>query len=49
VKLLLERGADPFEADAEPWATPQAWAEMMGHDAVLAELLAWTNNAVKSD
>jgi ankyrin repeat protein len=46
VKLLLERGADPFEADAEPWATPRAWAEKMGHDAVLAELSAWTNNAV---
>jgi len=30
VRLLLERGADPVEADAEPWATPQAWAEMMG-------------------
>ena len=27
VKLFLERGADPVEADAEPWATPRAWAE----------------------
>ena len=35
VKLLLERGADPVEADAEPWATPRAWAEKMGHQAVL--------------
>lgn len=26
VKLLLARGADPIEADAEPWATPLAWA-----------------------
>ncbi|HEY2015416.1 MAG TPA: ankyrin repeat domain-containing protein [Bryobacteraceae bacterium] len=34
VKLLLERGADPVEADAEPWATPRAWAEKMGHTAV---------------
>jgi ankyrin repeat protein len=29
VKLLLARGADPVEADAEPWATPRAWAEKM--------------------
>jgi hypothetical protein len=35
VQLLLERGADPVEADAEPWATPKAWATKMKHDAVL--------------
>ena len=34
VELLLQRGADPEEADAEPWATPKAWAEKMGHGAV---------------
>jgi ankyrin repeat protein len=34
-KLLLERGADPIEPDAEPWATPRAWAEKKGrHDLV---------------
>jgi len=38
VKLLLERGAPPVEPDAEPWATPQAWAEKTGHDEVLAVL-----------
>jgi ankyrin repeat protein len=38
VKLLLERGADPAEPDAEPWATPSAWAQKMKHDRVL-ELL----------
>ncbi len=38
VKLLLERGADPVEADAEAWATPRAWAEKMKHDKVLAVL-----------
>ena len=38
VKLLLERGADPAEADAEPWSRPRAWAEKMGHDEVLAVL-----------
>jgi hypothetical protein len=40
VKLLLDRGADPVEADAEAWATPKAWAAKMGHDAVLAVLQA---------
>jgi len=34
VTLLLERGADPVEADAESWATPLAWAEKMNHGAV---------------
>ena len=29
-KALLERGADPVEADAEPWARPRAWAEKKG-------------------
>jgi ankyrin repeat protein len=40
VKLLLKRGADPVEADAEAWATPRAWAQKMGHDAVVAVLQA---------
>jgi len=35
VKLLLNRGADPVEADAETWATPTAWAQKMKHDRVL--------------
>ena len=39
VRLFLDRGADPIEADAEPWATPQAWAEKSGHPKVAAELL----------
>jgi ankyrin repeat protein len=38
VKLLLSRGADPVEPDAEPWATPRAWAEKMHHKDVLAAL-----------
>ena len=38
VKLLLERGVDPLETDAEPWATPRAWAQKMKHDNVLAML-----------
>jgi hypothetical protein len=29
VKLFLARGTDPVEADAEPWASPRAWAERM--------------------
>jgi ankyrin repeat protein len=38
VRLLIERGADPVEADAEPWATPRAWAAKMGH-AELCQIL----------
>jgi ankyrin repeat protein len=38
VELFLERGADPVEPDAEPWATPKAWAQRMGHDRALALL-----------
>ena len=38
VRLFLDRGADPIEADAEPWATPRAWAERMNHADVLALL-----------
>ena len=38
VKLYLSRGADPIEADAEPWARPWAWAEKMKHAEVLAVL-----------
>ena len=31
VKLLLAHGADPEEADAEPWARPIAWARKRRH------------------
>jgi ankyrin repeat protein len=41
VKRLLQRGADPVEADAELWATPRAWAEKMKHDNVLQVLLTY--------
>jgi len=40
VKLFLARGADPIEADAEPWATPRAWAEKMKHAEALMLLQA---------
>jgi ankyrin repeat protein len=30
VGLLLQHGADPVEADAEPWARPVAWARKAG-------------------
>jgi ankyrin repeat protein len=36
--VILKRGADPVEADAEPWARPRAWAEKMGHGGVLTVL-----------
>ena len=38
VKLLLARGADPIEAEAEPWATPLAWAERRQHVAIVSIL-----------
>ena len=34
VQLFLDRGADPIEADAEPWATPIAWAEKNGYKEI---------------
>lgn len=34
VKLLLARGAHPVEPDAEPWATPRAWADKSGHSEI---------------
>ena len=34
VKLFLARGADPIEADGEPWATPLAWATKQGHGEI---------------
>ncbi len=48
VKLLLERGADPVEADADPWATPRAWAEKMGHDEVLTVLREFEDRSEKN-
>ena len=38
VRALLKAGADPVEAEGEPWARPRAWAEKMGHAGVLAVL-----------
>jgi ankyrin repeat protein len=46
VNLLLARGADPVEADAEPWATPRAWAEKMNRRDVLAALTAFTSSGI---
>jgi ankyrin repeat protein len=40
VRLFLDRGADSVEPDAEPWATPEAWAGKKGHADVLAMLHA---------
>ncbi|MGH9374178.1 MAG: ankyrin repeat domain-containing protein [Vicinamibacterales bacterium] len=38
VRVFLERGADPVEADAKPWASPLAWAGKKGHRSVVALL-----------
>jgi ankyrin repeat protein len=32
--VMLERGADPVEVDAELWARPRAWAQKKGHSRV---------------
>jgi hypothetical protein len=36
--LLLDRGADPVEPEAERWATPRAWAEKKQNKEMLALL-----------
>jgi ankyrin repeat protein len=38
VELLIERGAPVHEPDAEPWATPEAWARKMKQDEIIAIL-----------
>jgi len=38
VALLLARGADPIEAEAEAWATPLAWAEGHQHAGIASIL-----------
>jgi ankyrin repeat protein len=37
-QLLLARGADPIESEAEPWLTPLAWAERRQHAAIASIL-----------
>jgi hypothetical protein len=34
-ELLIRRGAPVQETDAEPWATPVAWARRMNHGEIL--------------
>ena len=41
-KLLLARGADPIEVDAESWATPRAWAEKMRRTEIAELLNFWS-------
>ena len=38
VEVLRRRGASVCELDAEPWATPIAWARKMKHDAIVTLL-----------
>jgi ankyrin repeat protein len=35
VRLYLKRGADAVESDAEPWATPLAWATKRRHQEIV--------------
>jgi ankyrin repeat protein len=41
-RVLLERGAPAQEAEAEPWATPKAWAEKGRQEAILALLAEYS-------
>jgi ankyrin repeat protein len=38
VELFTSRGAPVNEPDAEPWATPLAWAKKMGHPGIERQL-----------
>jgi ankyrin repeat protein len=38
VREMLRRGVDPVEPHAQPWATPRAWAEKMGHREIAGML-----------
>lgn len=38
VRLYLSRGATVLETDAEPWASPIAWARKMNHRAIISLL-----------
>jgi len=40
VELLIQRGAPVLELDAEPWASPIAWARKMDHRAIISLLEA---------
>jgi ankyrin repeat protein len=48
VQLYLDRGADPVEADAEPWATPLAWATKHGHREIVELLRTHIGQRTKS-
>ena len=48
-RLLLERGAEPFETDAEPWATPLAWAQKKGHSKIVAMLKKYQERCTRRD
>jgi hypothetical protein len=44
VRLFLERGADPEEPEADPWARPRSWAAKRGNEEILALLNAVTDH-----
>jgi ankyrin repeat protein len=45
VREMIRRGVDHVEAGAQPWATPRAWAEKMGHREIVAILDSVRNSA----
>jgi ankyrin repeat protein len=40
VRLFLDRGADPMEANTPEWARPIAWAEKKGDRTIIESLRA---------
>ena len=48
VKLLIEHGADPIEADAKPWASPAAWARTMRRRDIAALLEEVAARSIRS-
>ena len=45
VRLLLERGADPAEAQTKPWARPLAWARRYDHREVVRLLEGYSRTS----
>jgi hypothetical protein len=46
---LFDRGASVHEVDAEPWATPMAWAKRMNHVHILSLLQAGSGHESLDD
>jgi ankyrin repeat protein len=49
VELLLSRGVPAHEMDAQPWASPAAWARKMGHHDIEQLLSQHVSGAEPAD